>query len=339
MGRGRLRRATGWAAGPFRLRAAKAKVDDVFLDGSKFWIHARRMVEGTYSAARWHTDQRRAFIEHRLFWRERIGLTDLMETFGLSRSQASTDLNSYIKEFPNHLNYDKTARTYVPGAEFSVHYADIDGSEHLSKLLAMRDGAPVVRSDWESFVPDIRAAALPLRTVRADIVRDVLKAIEIRRQLQVVYQSMSASDAADQIIEPHAVAHDGFRWHCRAFCLRDGVFKDFVLARVVASHLGQKAGSDPRDDADWNSFLVLKIAPHPDLSPSQRRIIELDYGMDGGVAEVPVRRSMLYYTLRRLGLDVDPKARRPEDQQIILVGQSDPAVADHSISKGSHEGV
>ena len=302
-------------------------------------MHASNMAEGTHSATRWQTDQRRAFIEHRLFWRERIGLTDLMETFGLSRSQASTDLNSYIKEFPDHLQYDKTARTYVPGSAFAVHYANIDGSEHLSKLLAMRVGAPVVRSDWESFVPDIRAAGLPLRTVPAGIVRDLLKAIEIRRQLQIVYQSMSSSEAADRAIEPHAVAHDGFRWHCRAFCRRDGMFKDFVLARIVASEVGEPAGSDPQDDADWNSLVVLKIAPHPDLSASQRRIIELDYGMDGGVAEVSVRRSMLYYTLRRLGLDVDPKARRPEDQQIVLVGQSAPAVPPNSLSKGSHEGV
>lgn len=32
---------------------------------------------------------------------------------------------------------------------------------------------------------------------------------------------------------PHAIAFDGFRWHARAFCLTDEVFKDFLLSRML----------------------------------------------------------------------------------------------------------
>jgi len=31
-----------------------------------------------------------------------------------------------------------------------------------------------------------------------------------------------------------------------------------------------------------------------------------------------VRKSLLFYNLKRLGLDTDPMARRPQDQHIIL---------------------
>jgi hypothetical protein len=41
--------------------------------------------------------------------------------------------------------------------------------------------------------------------------------------------------------------------------------------------------------------------------------------MRGGKAKIKVRRALLYYTLRRLGLDTDPAARRPQDQQIVLL--------------------
>lgn len=285
-------------------------------------MHSGHMPDVPSHQSKWQIDQRRAFIEHRLFWRGRLGLSDLMETFGISRSQASTDLNGYIKEFPTHLFYDKSARTYIRGQGFSAHYASIDGSAHLAKLLAMREGASAVRSEWEAFVPDIRAASVPIRTVRAEVARDMLQAIEGGLQLRVDYQSMSSAEAAGRVIEPHAVAHDGFRWHCRAFCLRDNVFKDFVLARIIACDVGDRAVSDPKADSDWNSFLTLRIAPHPGLSDSQRRVVELDYDMRDGVAEIKVRKSMVFYTLRRLGLDVDPRLRRPEDQQIVLVGQT-----------------
>jgi hypothetical protein len=50
-------------------------------------------------------------------------------------------------------------------------------------------------------------------------------------------------------------------------------------------------------------------------------VIALDYGMRGGKAEVRVRRALLYYALRRLGLDTDPDARLPHEQQIVLLNR------------------
>ena len=43
--------------------------------------------------------------------------------------------------------------------------------------------------------------------------------------------------------------------------------------------------------------------------------------MHRGKARISVRKALLYYALRRLGLDTDPAARRPQDQQIILLNR------------------
>jgi hypothetical protein len=70
--------------------------------------------------------------------------------------------------------------------------------------------------------------------------------------------------------------------------------------------------------------------PHPPChaktsrSPSGQQtpcpIIDLgDYGMRGGSVDLKVRRALAYYTKHRLGLDLDPKARRPEDQHVVLI--------------------
>jgi hypothetical protein len=75
----------------------------------------------------------------------------------------------------------------------------------------------------------------------------------------------------------------------------------------------------PSEDADWNDQVVLEIGPHPDLSQTQAKVIALDYGMQAGKAAIQVRRALLYYALRRLGLDTDPSARPPQDQQIVLL--------------------
>jgi hypothetical protein len=48
----------------------------------------------------------------------------------------------------------------------------------------------------------------------------------------------------------------------------------------------------------------------------------MDYGMKEGHAQIAVRRALLFYALKRLVLDTDPAARRPQDQQIILLNKS-----------------
>jgi hypothetical protein len=75
------------------------------------------------------------------------------------------------------------------------------------------------------------------------------------------------------------------------------------------------------DDTDWHEYVTLEIGPHPALSETQRKVIALDYGMRGDRAKIRVRKALLYYALKRLGLDTDPAARRPQDQQIVLLNQ------------------
>ncbi len=96
------------------------------------------------------------------------------------------------------------------------------------------------------------------------------------------------------------------------------MFKDFVLSRILEAKPNDEAKTDPSEDTDWLETIILRIAPHPDLSSSQRRIVELDYDMTDGTAELAVRKCLLFYNLKRLGLDTRPDIRAAQDQHIIL---------------------
>src|SRR5690606_28220469 len=127
---------------------------------------------------------------------------------------------------------------------------------------------------------------------------------------------------------------DGFRWHTRAFCLTDQSFKDFLLSRIIETR-GTKPSEVGADrDADWNEQVTLEIGPHPQLSETQQKVIALDYGMRSGRAKIPVRKALLYYALKRLGLDTDPTARRLQDQQIVLTNRTQVQTASGSADKG-----
>lgn len=270
----------------------------------------------------WQRD-RRAFIEHRIYWHGSIGLADLMNVMEISRAQASKDLNSYLADHPGHLFYDKSARTYIMGDDFEAHYISIDPSEYLADLAAVALGAAVPKSDWIVDLPDILTQMIPARKLDPTTVRSVLMACAQRRRLSMVYQSMSSPEPSQREIAPHGIAHDGFRWHARAYCLRDRCFKDFVLSRMANTTLSEAADIDPALDSDWTEKITLRIAAHPSLSENQRRVVELDYGMVEGTAEVPVRKCLLFYNLKRLGVDADPDAQRPQNQHIVLVNRSE----------------
>jgi hypothetical protein len=63
----------------------------------------------------------------------------------------------------------------------------------------------------------------------------------------------------------------------------------------------------------------MRLAPHPDLSEGQRRVIALDYGMKDGVVEVPIRLSLFYYFERQLCLDLEDL--EPARRQVVLLNK------------------
>ncbi|WP_231958026.1 WYL domain-containing protein [Novosphingobium resinovorum] len=245
--------------------------------------------------------------------------SDLMDTFGVSVNQASTDLNRYIGMAPGNMAYDKSARTYIRGTEFQSLFLKPDASRYLSQLRSVADGILDRDEAWMGQFPSYDAAPTPARGVNAKTLRSVVAAIRRSEAIEVKYQSLSQPESRWRWIAPHAIAFDGFRWHARAFCLTDQLFKDFLLSRIIETRGTKPSGVGADADADWNDQVTLEIGPHPELSDTQQKVIALDYGMRGGSAKIPVRKALLYYALKRLGLDTDPSARRPQDQQIVLL--------------------
>jgi predicted DNA-binding transcriptional regulator YafY len=269
---------------------------------------------------RWGVERRLEFIEFRLFWEGHVNRSDLIDSFGISVQQASTDLNRYLGLAPANMVYDKSGKAYVRGAEFEPIFLKPDASRYLSQLRSMADGLLQLRETWIGAAPEFGTTPTPARSVDSKVLRSVVAAIRSGDQIEIQYQSLSRPEPMWRWIAPHAIGFDGFRWHARSYCALDGAFKDFVLSRILRVRGTKPAEIDPQSDVDWQESVIVKIAPHPDLSSGQRRIVELDYGMVGGFAEIPVRKALLYYTLRRLGLDTDPNVRLPQDQQITLIG-------------------
>ncbi|MCZ7658972.1 MAG: WYL domain-containing protein [Xanthobacteraceae bacterium] len=272
---------------------------------------------------RWSVEQRLAFIEERLFWIGEVNRTDLVRRFGVSMSQASADIARYLARTPRGVSYDKSAKRYVAGDDFRPVLGAPDSARLLGELRLVDLGVMPATETMLGTVPPFDATPVPQRPIDSVTLRAIVRAIREHRTLEVTYQSMSRSEPIRRAIEPHALAHDGFRWHTRAFDREVLDFRDFVLGRITKPKLGDVAQSRPEDDRDWQSSIVLKIAPHSGLTAAQARAIATDYGIRGTSASIPVRRALLFYALKRLGLDVGPDARPPNVQHIVLVNRNE----------------
>ena len=279
------------------------------------------MVQNDKSELRWGVAQRLEFIEFRLFWEGCVNRRDLMEQFGLSVNQASADLNRYIGFAPDNMVYDKSARTYVRGPDFTPAFEKLDAGRYLAQLRAVADGIMDSDDTWIAELPSYDAAPTPARGVNPVTLRSVVGAIRRSEAIEVKYQSLSRPEPSWRWIAPHAIGFDGFRWHTRAFCKTDEVFKDFLLSRILQTRGVQGNEVTAATDKAWQEHVTLEIGPHPALSETQKNVIALDYGMRGGKTKIKVRQALLYYALKRLGLDTDPSARTPQEQQIVLLNR------------------
>jgi len=155
-----------------------------------------------------------------------------------------------------------------------------------------------------------------VRKVEPETLRAMLRAIEARQEVDIVYQSLT--NARSRAIAPHSLASDGRRWHVRAWCVGHHEFRDFVLSRMVSTGERRPSDADPTDDMEWNTMVELKVVPHPQLTDAQRSAIERDFGMKQGRLIIPTRAALAFYHIRHLNLDLDRDKIPPQRQQICL---------------------
>lgn len=257
---------------------------------------------------KWEVRQRLAFIESKLFWTGRVNRSDIMERFEVSAIQASSDFTRYQEIAPGNVAYDSRRKCYIPTSEFSAVLIAPSAEGYLSQL---------VHEEEESDATLANVVEEPQRCVDPQVLRQILKAIRERLDIQVMYQSMSQPKPVWRWITPHVLISDHHRWHVRAFCHNSGSFKDFLLARILEIGIERGATVAALADIKWRTQVEVVLVPNQGLTEDQKKVIESDYGMNDGKRVFQVREATLFYFLKNLGLDCPPE-KSPEKQQVVV---------------------
>jgi predicted DNA-binding transcriptional regulator YafY len=264
----------------------------------------------------WGLVQRFEFLEWRAYWVGRVNRKDLEDEFSISTPQASLDFKRYQEAAPGNIEYNATEKTYIATEAFRPRFLNLSAERYLLQLQAIRSGALKKTDTWFDQLPPADAIPAIARGPEAFNLKAIIRTIESRAAIDVNYRSLRRVDV--RTICPHAIAHDGHRWHVRALSIEHQDYRDYVLGRILSVSRQEPCRADAADDVEWNTFVTLRLIAHPDLSPEQRATIQHDYRLRDGKLELEIRLALAFYFIRRHNLDLPAGAIPPERAQLFL---------------------
>lgn len=253
----------------------------------------------------WYTRERLKTIEVVAKWTGAVNTTALISVFGITRVAASRDFKRYIESCPGNLYYNATRRTYVKAEPFQLRFS----KGHIDEFFEYLSRSTSIETDVRSSVLIERLQPTAFH-IPAALMAPVVQAVRQCAAMVIRYASLTHPDGTERTIVPHTLVYASYRWHLRAYCQQRQSFRDFNLSRIlgVPTVLGpaspaMRAGADDL----WQRMVLLKFAPSPLLSEPQRRVIEREFSMQGGIHTFSTRAALLHYSIQTHQASLKPE--------------------------------
>lgn len=268
---------------------------------------------------RWDLLLRYRLIEIIALWEGRVTTNHLRHTFGIGRQQASKDINTYLAEIgPDNLIYDKYLKGYRPSEQFKPQVTSGIADEYL-QLLSRNNELSDTFDSLTLGTANTEVLSVPVRNVKPEIIRAIVRAAREQKRLEVDYVSVSSPNREGRIIVPHTIVFTGVRWHVRAWCEKNCEYRDFVLSRFRGdADMMEESDHGIEGDEKWNTLITVKIKPDSRLDKAQQKVVAEDWGMTRNKLDITVRGPLVQYALQALHIDTNTVQAKAEAQQIVI---------------------
>lgn len=258
----------------------------------------------------WAGQERLRFIELAAYWRGYVNRPDICGVFGVSGAQASGDLQGYQELNPGALVYNMNKKRYEGAREMTLIRGGTSLEEAMLLFLTQGDETRMVSALRQTEVERagtgggrVEFLQLPRKQTELAVERRLFQAVLGGMRMRIKYFSVHGRSAKWRWIRPHAFAHNGHRWHVRAWCEENAEYRDFVIARMAEAEWPEVAVDAVPRDVDWETLVSLKLRPASNLSAEQRDAVLLEYAMgSGGTVTITCRKAMEGYVRSRLHL-------------------------------------
>lgn len=189
------------------------------------------------------------------------------DLFGISLPQYYRDRANFLEEVEQRTG--RKPRVGKDGAARGPEDAD-----NLDRELLLPPGQILHDVLGDRFV---EASFIVRREPDQNVLRAVVQAVQQRRTLSVFYASAGKPPKRTTLM-PHTLVEAEGRLHARARN-DEGQFRDYVLARMSAPHLGEPHALGPADDPQWSKHRTIHVRVEDPSSPFAEGLIQ-EYGLD-----------------------------------------------------------
>lgn len=234
-------------------------------------------------------------LEYMLYWEGGTNATRLSHFFGMHLNVMSKAIHLYRQTHPESLIFDgkDPEKLFIPTAKFIPRYTQLVWSDFIDFISNNPNKYVTETYGPSSFSKTLAAIQCP----KPEITRLLFKAIRMKKEVLIDYRSRSEPKGKSRLVTPFAIANDGLRWHCRAYCHIRKRFSDFNLGRIMKLELKGKSNINFQQDNNWFTFAEIKIGPHPELTQEEQTLVLNDFGHDKPF-RIRTRAALVDYTLQ-----------------------------------------
>ncbi|ERP97796.1 hypothetical protein Q669_21560 [Labrenzia sp. C1B10] len=237
--------------------------------------------------------ERLIYLDRCLTWRGIANRKDLMRRFDISTAQAALDFRVYLaRARRTPPTYDPVRKTYIAASD---HKALAPSS--------LTEAFDILVDEDELLMSSILPR--PDRKAEPKIIAILHQAIRAGEALSINYTSMSSGADDGQWIAPTHFTSDGESVHLRAYSFKHGEYRNYLPIRIEpSSPFERQSLVEPLpEDSDWKTRAIIWLRPKSELSPEQSNVVMREFGFDGPLLRVEIRKALEFFFDRRWGLN------------------------------------
>jgi hypothetical protein len=229
----------------------------------------------------------------------KVNRSDLMKHGEISIATSSRAFNQYREKFPENIQFDVGRRCYIRTITFQPKFYH----DAFSALRLFAWGKEETQIETETY--GVQSSARIIENISVETLSHITRAIVAELPLMVEYNSSRGKKT--RIFSPHTVFFSLEAWHVRGWDSEAnnglGGGRSFRISRFVsATHDGCAHYILPEQDLEWQTPIILSVAPHSQHENGKNLIWELE--MDGKpMRNIPTNAALAGYVLNDLRVD------------------------------------
>lgn len=242
-------------------------------------------------------DNRFSVIEMYLAYWGVLKRAYLMKHLNVGSVTASRMLSAYSKFAPNNLHYSPKRKAYIYTDRFILTMAPTP--EAVLQLMCY--GEEVTPVDLKVFGP--QQPNFISAEIDATCCAALCRSIVQETTIQIGYTSAS-SGLTERVVSPVALFKSRQVWYFRAYDSRHDEFRTFRFNRVINIADADKFNTNKtiNDDEEWNTEVVLSLAPH--TNHPNKEALALDLGMSHApISNIKTNAVLASFFLQELRVD------------------------------------